>query len=123
VRKLRQVVEKMDDWELAGECACGVGDDEYAGPWLSTRSCSTHGARLRRRNACSDSFAAFERAVYATKSFAIALALCKGRLTADNAADASHVEVRAQIELWGEVEDSESAPTLIAAFETDFDSP
>jgi hypothetical protein len=31
--------------------------------------------------------------------------------------------VRAQIELWGEVEDSESAPTLIAAFETDFDSP
>ncbi len=51
--------------------------------------------------------AAFERAVYATKSFVIALAVCKGRLTADQAADAAHVEVRSQIERWGEVEDSE----------------
>jgi chaperone required for assembly of F1-ATPase len=48
---------------------------------------------------------AFERAVYATKSFVIALALCKGRLSANEAADASHVEVRSQIEKWGEVED------------------
>lgn len=50
--------------------------------------------------------AAFERAAYASKSFIIALALCRGRLTAHEAADASHVEVRSQIELWGEVEDS-----------------
>ncbi|KGB77504.1 ATP synthase mitochondrial F1 complex assembly factor 2 [Cryptococcus deuterogattii R265] len=50
--------------------------------------------------------AAFERAVYATKSFVIALALCRGRLTAHEAAQASHVEVSSQIERWGEVEDT-----------------
>jgi len=50
--------------------------------------------------------AAFERAVQASKSFVIALALCRGRLTADEAAQASHVEVRSQIETWGEVEDT-----------------
>ncbi|ORX40931.1 hypothetical protein BD324DRAFT_612582 [Kockovaella imperatae] len=50
--------------------------------------------------------AAFERATYASKSFIIGLALCSGRLTADQASDASHVEVRSQIERWGEVEDS-----------------
>ncbi|WWC72695.1 uncharacterized protein I206_106659 [Kwoniella pini CBS 10737] len=49
---------------------------------------------------------AFERAAYASKSFIIALALCKGKLTANQAADASHVEVRSQIEKWGEVEDT-----------------
>ena len=48
----------------------------------------------------------FERAVYASKSFIIALALLRGRLTAHEAAEASHVEVRSQIEKWGEVEDS-----------------
>ncbi|WVR08706.1 hypothetical protein IAU60_005764 [Kwoniella sp. DSM 27419] len=62
VSKLREVIEKMDNYELA----------------------------------------AFERATYASKSFIIALALCQGRLTADEAANASHVEVRSQIELWGE---------------------
>lgn len=51
--------------------------------------------------------AAFERAVYATKSFAIALALVKGKITANQAAEAAHAEVQAQIEQWGEVEDSE----------------
>lgn len=51
--------------------------------------------------------AAFERAVYATKSFVIALAFVKGRITANEAAEAAHVEVRSQIEQWGEVEDSE----------------
>ncbi|KLT40605.1 ATP12-domain-containing protein [Cutaneotrichosporon oleaginosum] len=50
--------------------------------------------------------AAFERAVYATKSFVAALAFVKGRITADEAAHAAHVEVRAQIEQWGEVEDT-----------------
>jgi ATP synthase F1 complex assembly factor 2 len=50
--------------------------------------------------------AAFERAVYATKSFVIGLALVKGRITAHEAALCSHVEVASQIERWGEVEDS-----------------
>jgi ATP synthase F1 complex assembly factor 2 len=50
--------------------------------------------------------AALERAVYATKSFVIGLALTKGRITAHEAALASHVEVASQIERWGEVEDS-----------------
>jgi ATP synthase mitochondrial F1 complex assembly factor 2 len=51
--------------------------------------------------------AAMERAAYATKSFLIGLALVKGRLTAEQAAQAAHVEVNAQIERWGEVEDCE----------------
>jgi len=51
---------------------------------------------------------AFERAAYASKSFIIALALCRGHLTAEQASQASHVEVRSQIEIWGEVEDSQS---------------
>jgi len=37
----------------------------------------------------------------------IALALVTGRLSADNAAHAAQVEVRSQIEQWGEVEDCE----------------
>lgn len=49
---------------------------------------------------------AFERAVYTTKSFFIALALVQGKLTVEQAALASHVEVDSQIEVWGEVEDS-----------------
>lgn len=52
------------------------------------------------------SMAAFERAVYTTKSALIALALVKGRLNVDQAAQAAHVEVNSQIERWGEVEDS-----------------
>lgn len=52
--------------------------------------------------------AAFERAVYATKSFIIALAICKGHLSANDASEAAQVEVRNQIERWGEVEDSKS---------------
>lgn len=51
--------------------------------------------------------AAMERAVYATKSFVIGLALVEGRITAHEAALASHVEVASQIERWGEVEDCE----------------
>ncbi len=48
------------------------------------------------------------RAVYSTKSFIIALALVKGRITAEEAASASRVEVQSQINRWGEVEDSMS---------------
>lgn len=43
-----------------------------------------------------------------TKSFIIALALLKGRIGMEQAAQAAHVEVSSQIERWGEVEDSES---------------
>ena len=50
--------------------------------------------------------------MYATKSFVIGLALIKGRLSANGAAEAAHVEVRSQIERWGEVEDSECRPAL-----------
>lgn len=50
--------------------------------------------------------AAFERAVHSTKSFIIALALVEGRLTVDQASDASRVEVLSQISRWGEVEDT-----------------
>ncbi|CAL1703662.1 unnamed protein product [Somion occarium] len=50
--------------------------------------------------------AAMERAVYTSKSFIIALALIKRQITAEQAAQASHVEVNSQIEKWGEVEDS-----------------
>jgi len=55
---------------------------------------------------------AFERAVYSSKSFIIALALVKGRLGVEEASLASSVEVDAQIEKWGEVEDSKSYPML-----------
>jgi len=47
-----------------------------------------------------------ERATYATKSFIIALALVSRRLTPERAALAASVEVKSQIERWGEVEDS-----------------
>lgn len=40
----------------------------------------------------------------------IGLALITGRLNADDAAHAAQVEVRSQIEQWGEVEDSECGP-------------
>ena len=51
--------------------------------------------------------AAMERATYASKSFLVGLALVKKRITAEQAAQASHVEVNSQIETWGEVEDCE----------------
>ncbi|EGG12972.1 uncharacterized protein MELLADRAFT_32252 [Melampsora larici-populina 98AG31] len=50
--------------------------------------------------------AGFERAVHVTKSFVIALALVEGKLTVDEASDASRVEVLSQIARWGEVEDT-----------------
>ncbi|KAH9999123.1 ATP12-domain-containing protein [Russula vinacea] len=50
--------------------------------------------------------AAMERVTFTTKSFIIALALVHGRITAEQAALASQVEVASQIERWGEVEDS-----------------
>ena len=46
-----------------------------------------------------------ERATYTTKSFLIALALLRGKIDVEQAAQAAHVEVNSQIEKWGEVED------------------
>ncbi|KZV92840.1 ATP12-domain-containing protein [Exidia glandulosa HHB12029] len=50
--------------------------------------------------------AGLERAVYASKSLIVALALVRGRITPEEAAQAAHVEVLSQIQRWGEVEDS-----------------
>lgn len=50
-----------------------------------------------------------ERTTYTTKSFLIALALVHGRIDAEEAALAAHVEVNSQIEQWGEVEDCKFA--------------
>lgn len=56
--------------------------------------------------------AGFERAVMASKSYLIGIGLAEGRLTADQAALAAHVEVQSQIDRWGEVEDSKPALRL-----------
>ncbi|KAI9310376.1 hypothetical protein BX666DRAFT_1870134 [Dichotomocladium elegans] len=50
--------------------------------------------------------AAFEKAVMSSKSFLIGLAVVKNALTVEQAAQAAHVEMNAQIDRWGEVEDS-----------------
>jgi ATP synthase mitochondrial F1 complex assembly factor 2 len=51
--------------------------------------------------------AATERAIYASKSLLIALALVRGKISVEEAALASRVEVASQIQKWGEVEDCE----------------
>jgi chaperone required for assembly of F1-ATPase len=48
-----------------------------------------------------------ERATLSTKSFIIGLAVVKKHLTVEEAAQAASAEVNSQIEVWGEVEDSE----------------
>ncbi|TPX67546.1 hypothetical protein SpCBS45565_g03669 [Spizellomyces sp. 'palustris'] len=50
--------------------------------------------------------AAFEKAVLSSKSFIVALALVRRRITVENAAKAARLEVLHQIDRWGEVEDS-----------------
>ncbi|KAF8121920.1 hypothetical protein EV363DRAFT_1183850, partial [Boletus edulis] len=78
------------------------------------RSVLFHSQPERTRQILSDvlvqmdpwEMAAMERVTYVTKSFFIALALVKRRLTVEQAALAAQVEVASQIERWGEVEDS-----------------
>lgn len=48
---------------------------------------------------------ALERATYSSKSFLIGLALVLGKITTEEAALASTIEVSSQIQRWGEVED------------------
>jgi ATP synthase F1 complex assembly factor 2 len=50
---------------------------------------------------------ALERATYSSKSFLIGLALVLEKITVEEAALASTVEVSSQIQRWGEVEDCE----------------
>ncbi|KAI7852747.1 hypothetical protein BDC45DRAFT_545774 [Circinella umbellata] len=50
--------------------------------------------------------AALEKAVMSSKSFLIGFAVVKGGLTVEQGAQAAHVEMNAQIDRWGEVEDS-----------------
>ncbi|OBZ82460.1 ATP synthase mitochondrial F1 complex assembly factor 2 [Choanephora cucurbitarum] len=50
--------------------------------------------------------ASFEKAVMSSKSFLIGFALVHHGITVEQAAQAAHVEMNAQMERWGEVEDS-----------------
>lgn len=79
----RKALEQMDEWEMAGT--------RYAMIFLYAM--------------LNETSSAMERATYTSKSFLIGLALVKRRITAEQAAQASHVEVNSQIEKWGEVED------------------
>jgi ATP synthase F1 complex assembly factor 2 len=82
--KLGKVLQGFDPWQMAG-CVSFIvlsyGSFKYV-LWT-----------------------AMERVTFTTKSFIIALALVHGRITAEQAALASQVEVASQIERWGEVED------------------
>ncbi|CEP13750.1 hypothetical protein [Parasitella parasitica] len=51
--------------------------------------------------------AAFEKAVMSSKSFLIGFALIQKGISVEHAAQAAHVEMNAQMDRWGEVEDSE----------------
>ena len=83
--KLDHVLAALDSWEMAGMSTVMIGS--YYLPHFHI---------------------AMERAVYASKSFIIALALVKKRLSVEEAAQAAQVEVTSQIQRWGEVEDCES---------------
>jgi hypothetical protein len=91
-RKFDKVLQGFDPWQMAG------------GVLLSTV--------LSYDSLKGDSRTAMERVTYTTKSFIIAIALVPGRITAEQAALASQVEVASQIERWGEVEDC----TLVYSF-------
>ena len=84
--RFAEVLRSLDEWQLAGK---------------DTLPLSWHDSQ----NICS----AMERTTYTTKSFLIALALVHGRIDAEEAALAAHVEVNSQIEQWGEVEDCKFA--------------
>jgi ATP synthase F1 complex assembly factor 2 len=83
-KKLDKVLQGLDPWQMAG-CV------------------SLHA--LFYDSLKKDMRTAMERVTFTTKSFIIALALVHGRITAEQAALASQVEVASQIERWGEVED------------------
>lgn len=76
-------MSKFDPWQMAGVSAP-----------LPSRTLLT----------CHE---ALERATYSSKSFLVGLALVFRKVTAEEAALASTVEVSSQIQRWGEVEDCE----------------
>lgn len=81
--KLDRIVSEFDPWQMAGMSA----------PLFSFASANHHEA--------------LERATYSSKSFLIGLALVLEKITVEEAALASTVEVSSQIQRWGEVEDCE----------------
>ncbi|KDN53234.1 ATP12-domain-containing protein [Tilletiaria anomala UBC 951] len=86
----------------------GVEIKLYDGITISTAQDSATKQRLLEHISTLSplQLAAFERAVMTSKSFLIALALVEGRLDVEGASRAAEVEVRSQIERWGEVEDT-----------------
>jgi ATP synthase mitochondrial F1 complex assembly factor 2 len=80
---LRKILAELDQWQLAG-----------ASSPSALRYSLTH-------------FQGLERAVYTTKSLLTSLALIKGRINVEQAAESAHVEVNSQIQKWGQVEDCE----------------
>lgn len=89
--KLDLIISKLDPWQMAGMFA-------PLSPLAPT-----------------DHHKALERATYSSKSFLIGLALVLGKITVEEAALASTVEVSSQIQRWGEVEDCEPvfiSPTM-----------
>lgn len=78
----RRVLNAMDAWQLACKSQCN-----------------------HCRGIANATYTATERAIYASKSLIVALALVRGRISVEEAALASQVEVASQIQKWGEVED------------------
>ena len=83
--KLDRVISELDPWQMAGMFT------------------------LHSSLAPTDHCKALERATYSSKSFLIGLALVLKKVTVEEAALASSVEVSSQIQRWGEVEDCKSA--------------
>jgi len=98
-RKLDKVLQGFDPWQMAGCVPL---------PVLSYHSLK------------NDLRTAMERVTLTTKSFIIALALVHGRISAEQGALASRVEVASQIERWGEVEDCTFLSLLRASTEAHF---
>jgi ATP synthase F1 complex assembly factor 2 len=86
---LRRILTELDQWQLAGTYL------RYTLPYRGTSP--------------DVFFQGLERAVYTTKSLLISLAFIKRRISVEQAAQATHVEVNSQIERWGEVEDCKSS--------------
>jgi ATP synthase F1 complex assembly factor 2 len=86
--KLREVLQSLNSWEMAGKI------------YESQCPCSF-------RATLTSPLLALERAILSTKSFLIGLAVVKRYLNVERAAQAASVEVDSQIQVWGEVEDSE----------------
>ena len=99
---IRQCYDRVS---ASGVQRCLAGNPYRVGPVAA----SWYIATVHIETSSSDASQGLERAVYTTKSFLIGLALIKGRVSVEQAAQAAHVEVNSQIERWGEVEDCTSS--------------